>query len=187
MLWRLLRRPSRREWEKCQNNLRVHSLTGNGSFIFLCRAPKQENIKWIEPINLGCGVDNKIIFRYNIVHHMVSSDFCKQPFCLQNTTIFGQTGTKFHGLWKMTISSFPNDLKKFKIDIAWHLGDWLFVWEENFLSSASAFDKHGQKRKSRWWHRFHWENDKLFNHLCLLIRILKGCVCDNESQENSLG
>lgn len=37
------------------------------------------------------------------------------------------------------ISSFPNDLKKFKIDLVWDLGDCLFVCE-NSLSSASAFD-----------------------------------------------
>lgn len=46
-------------------------------------------------------------------------------------------------------SSLPNDLKKFKIDLAWDLGGCLFVWEENFLSSDSAFDYHGQKRKYR--------------------------------------
>lgn len=74
-----------------------------GCFAFLCRAPKEENVKGIDPVYLGCGLGNKIstIFKYHIVYHMVSSDFCKQPFCFQNTTIFCQTGITFHGLWKM--------------------------------------------------------------------------------------
>lgn len=62
--------------------------------------PKEKNIKGVEPINLVCGVYNKIntTFKYDLVHHMVSSDFSNQPFCLQNTNIFCQTGTTFYGL-----------------------------------------------------------------------------------------
>lgn len=64
-----------------RSNLTAHSLTRNGSFVFLCRARKEENIKGIEPIRAVVLIIN-IIFKYDIVYHMVSSDFCKQPFCL---------------------------------------------------------------------------------------------------------
>lgn len=91
--------------KNARSNLTTHSLSGNGCSVFLCRAPKEENIKGVEPINLGCGVDNMIhtILKYEIVYHMISSDFCKQPNC--------------HCIsWPMknyAISSFPNDLNKF--------------------------------------------------------------------------
>lgn len=51
----------RRESEKdIESNLIARSLTGNGCLIYLWRTPKEESIKRVEPISLGCGLDNKI-------------------------------------------------------------------------------------------------------------------------------